>query len=73
MLIFRGGEMIRAEANIAKTNLVYNMCRLVQIKKCQPNLIMAQWAECQLIIITPSKIIANNSLSNGKKVVSLHS
>jgi len=29
--------MVRAKANIALTNLVYNMCRLVQIKKYQPN------------------------------------
>ena len=28
--------------NIALTNLVYNMCRLVQIKKYQPNLIVTQ-------------------------------
>lgn len=32
-LIFRGVGMIRAKANIAMTNLVYNMCRLVQIKR----------------------------------------
>ena len=41
-LIFRGVGMIRAKANIAMTNLVYNMCRLVQIKKYQPNLIAIQ-------------------------------
>ena len=41
-LIFRGVGMIRAKANIALTNLVYNMCRLVQIKKYQPNLIAIQ-------------------------------
>ena len=32
----------RAKANIALTNLVYNMFRLVQIKKYQPNLIAIQ-------------------------------
>lgn len=37
-LIFRGVGLIRAKANIALTNLVYNMCRLVQIKKYQPTL-----------------------------------
>ena len=41
-LIFRGVGLIRAKANIALTNLVYNMCRLVQIKKYQPDLITAQ-------------------------------
>ena len=41
-LVFRGVGMIRAKANIALTNLVYNMCRLVQIKKYQPNLIAIQ-------------------------------
>lgn len=41
-LIFRGVGMIRAKANIALTNLVYNMCRLVQIRKYQPNLMKAQ-------------------------------
>ena len=39
---FRGVGMVRAKANIAPTNLVYNMCRLVQIKKYQPNLIATQ-------------------------------
>ena len=39
---FRGVGMVRAKANIALTNLVYNMCRLVQIKKYQPNLIATQ-------------------------------
>ena len=34
-LIIRGVGLIRAKANIALTNLVYNMCRLVQIKKNQ--------------------------------------
>ena len=29
-------------SNIALTNLVYNMCRLVQIKKYQPTLMTAQ-------------------------------
>ncbi len=32
----------RAKANIALTNLAYNMCRLVQLKKYQPNLIAIQ-------------------------------
>ena len=41
-LIFRGVGLIRAKANIALTNLVYNMCRLVQIKKYQPDLMEAQ-------------------------------
>ena len=41
-LVFRGVGMVRAKANIALTNLVYNMCRLVQIKKYQPNLITMQ-------------------------------
>ena len=41
-LIFRGDGMIRAKANIALTNLVYNMCRLVQFKKFQSNLIIIQ-------------------------------
>ena len=36
-IVFRGVGMVRAKANIALTNLVYNMCRLVQIKKYQPN------------------------------------
>ncbi len=41
-LIFRGVGMTMAKANIALTNRVYNMCRLVQIKKYHPNLIMIQ-------------------------------
>ena len=41
-LVFRGVGMVRAKANIALTNLVYNMCRLVQIKKYQPHLIATQ-------------------------------
>ena len=41
-LIFRGVGMIRAKANIALTNLVYNMCRLVQINKYQPILTAIQ-------------------------------
>ena len=41
-LVFRGVGMIRAKTNIAMTNLVYNMCRLVQIKKYQPNLVTIQ-------------------------------
>ena len=46
-LIFKGVGRIKAKANTALTNLVYDMCRLVQIKKCQPNLIMIQRAEYQ--------------------------
>ena len=41
-IVFRGVGMVRAKANIALTNLVYNMCSLVQIKKYQPNLIAIQ-------------------------------
>ena len=41
-LVFRRVGMIRAKANIAMTNLVYNMCRLVQIKKYQPYLVTIQ-------------------------------
>lgn len=41
-LIFRGVGLIRAKANIALTNLVYNICRLVQIKKYQPDLTAVQ-------------------------------
>ena len=40
-LIFRGVGMVRAKANIALTNLVYNMCRLVQISKYH-----AEWIVC---------------------------
>ena len=40
-LIFCGVGMVRAKANIALTNLVYNMCRLVQIKKYH-----AEWIVC---------------------------
>lgn len=40
-LIFRGVGMVRAKANVALTNLVYNMCRLVQIKKHH-----AEWIVC---------------------------
>ena len=40
-LIFRGVGIVRAKANIALTNLVYNMCRLVQIKKYHPEWIKA--------------------------------
>ena len=38
-LVFRGVGMLRTKANIAQTNLVYNMRRLVQIKKYQSILI----------------------------------
>ena len=44
-LVFCGVGMVRAIANIALTNLVYNMCRLVQIKKYQPNPIKTQQTE----------------------------
>lgn len=40
-LIFRGVGMARAKACIALTNLVYNMCRLVQIKKYHQ-----EWVVC---------------------------
>ena len=40
-LIFRGVGMVRAKACIALTNLVYNMCRLVQIRKYHP-----EWIVC---------------------------
>lgn len=40
-LVFRGVGMVRTKANIALTNLVYNMCRLVQIKKYH-----AEWIVC---------------------------
>lgn len=40
-LVFRGVGIIRAKANIALTNLVYNMCRLVQIRKYH-----AEWMVC---------------------------
>lgn len=39
-LIFRGVGMVRAKANIALTNLTYNICRLVQVKKYHPEWIM---------------------------------
>ena len=42
--------MVRAKANIALTNLVYNMCRLVQIKKYQV-LFEGWWT---MFIIIPS-------------------
>lgn len=40
-LVFRGVGMVRAKANIALTNLVYNICRLVQIKKYH-----TEWIVC---------------------------
>lgn len=40
-LVFLGVGIVRAKANIALTNLVYNMCRLVQIKKYH-----AEWIVC---------------------------
>ncbi len=39
-LFFRGVGIVRATFYIGFTNLVYNMCRLVQIKKYHPDLIM---------------------------------
>ena len=40
-LVFRGVGIVRAKANIALTNLVYNMCQLVQIQKYHQNWIVA--------------------------------
>ena len=40
--LFRGVGMIRAKANIAWTNLVYNMSRLVQTKKFYASFIVIQ-------------------------------
>ena len=40
-LVFRGVGIVRAKANIAMTNLVYNMCRLAQIIKYHPEWIVA--------------------------------
>ena len=40
-LVFRGVGIVRAKANIALTNLVYNICRLIQIQKYHPNWIVA--------------------------------
>ena len=39
-LFFRGVGIVRATFYIGFTNLVYNMCRLVQIKKYRPDWIM---------------------------------
>ncbi len=39
-LFFRGVGMVRATFYIGFTNLVYNMCRLVQIKRYHPDWIM---------------------------------
>ena len=39
-LFFRGVGIVRATFYIGFTNLVYNMCRLVQIKKCHSDWIM---------------------------------
>ena len=39
-LFFRGVGMVRATFYIGFTNLVYNMCRLVQIKRCHSDWIM---------------------------------
>ena len=39
-LFFRGVGIVRAKFYIGFTNLVYNMCRLVQIKKCYSDWIM---------------------------------
>ena len=41
-LVFRGVGIVRAKANIAMTNLVYNMCRLLQIKTYHPEFIMCK-------------------------------
>lgn len=40
-LVFRGVGIVRAKANIAMTNLVYNMCRLAQVIKYHPEWIVA--------------------------------
>ena len=40
-LIFRGVGLVRAKANIALTNLVYNMCRYSQILRYNPEWIAA--------------------------------
>jgi len=40
-LIFRGIGIVRAKANIALTNLVYNMCRYTQILRYNPEWIIA--------------------------------
>ena len=40
-LVFRGVGIVRAKANIAMTNLVYNMCRLAQIIKYHPEWIVS--------------------------------
>ena len=39
-LFFRGVGMVRAAFYIGFTNLVYNMCRLVQIKRYHPDWII---------------------------------
>ena len=39
-LFFRGVGMVRATFYIGFTNLVYNMCRLVQIKRYHPDWII---------------------------------
>ena len=40
-LIFRGVGIVRAKANIAMTNLVYNMCRLGQVVRLHKDWITA--------------------------------
>ncbi len=40
-LVFRGVGIVRAKANIAPTNLMYNMCRLVQIQRYHHDWIVA--------------------------------
>ena len=40
-LIFRGVGIVRAKANIAMTNLVYNMCRLGQVVRLHKDWIIA--------------------------------
>ncbi len=39
VLNFRGIGIVRAKFYVGFTNLVYNMCRLVQIKKYHPEFI----------------------------------
>ena len=49
-LIFRGVGIVRAKANIAMTNLVYNMCRLGQVVRLHKDWITTNW-----LIITSHK------------------
>lgn len=34
-MVFRGVGLVRAAANVALTNLVYNTCRFTQIVRCR--------------------------------------